>query len=37
MVMYRVVWLCMGMYGYVQGCMVMYRVVWLCIGVYGDV
>ena len=30
MVMYRAVWLCVGMYGDVEGCMVMY-------GVYGDV
>ena len=37
MVMYRVEWLYMGVYGDVEGCMVMYRVVWLCMGMYGDV
>ena len=37
MVMYRDLWLCMGVYGYVWGCMVMYRGVWLCMGVYGYV
>ena len=37
MVMYRDVWLCIGVYGIVWGCMVMYRGVWLCMGVYGDV
>ena len=36
MVMYRGVWLCIGVYGYVRGCMVMYRDIWLCIGMYGD-
>ena len=42
--MYRDVWLCIGgvwrcigVYGYVYGCMVMYRGIWRCIGVYGDV
>ena len=35
--MYRDVWLCLGVYGIVWGCMVMYRGVWLCMGVYGDV
>ena len=41
--MYRGVWLCMEVYGDVQGCMVMYGVygyvwsVWLCKEVYGDV
>ena len=28
MVMYRVAWLCVGVYGNVLGCMVMYRGVW---------
>ena len=35
--MYRGVWLCMGVYGDVKGCMLMCRGVWECIGVYGDV
>ena len=35
--MYRDIWLCIGMYGDVYGCMVMYRSIWCCIGVYDDV
>ena len=35
--MYRGVWLCIGMYGDVYGCMVMYRSIWCCMGVYDDV
>ena len=35
--MYRVIWLCIWMYGDVYGCMVMYRSIWCCIGVYDDV
>ena len=37
MVLYRGVWWCIGVYGYVWGYMVMYRGVWLCMGLYGDV
>ena len=37
MVMYRVVWGFIGVYGDVQGCMVMYWGVWECIGVCWDV
>ena len=35
--MYRGVWLCVGVYNDVEGCMVMYSSVWECIGMYGDV
>ena len=44
MVMYRSIWccigvydICIGVYGYVWGCMVMYRSIWCCIWVYGVV
>ena len=35
--MYKDTWLCIGMYGDVNGCMGMYRSIWCCIWVYGNV
>ena len=37
LVLYRCVWCCTGVFGFVQVCLVLYRCVWCCTGVFDDV